>query len=663
MSAPAFKDDKAEVVYWEAEFEKCKKQRQTFEREWYMNMAFYFGKQYVNWTPRTSPNLSIQRLIEPPAPRYRVRLVANKILPTIRTELTKLTKEEPQFYVSPESTEPSDVAAARVGEALFEYSIDQYNFNAARRQATFWTLLCGTGYIRTSMPDPDTQDIDYLAVTAFHIFVPDLMEEDIEKQSYVMHCRAVDMFKVKQQFDTVGNMKGTVGNDNGASVENVLQNVLGVNPKVGDGGKGYLKEIWVKPGHPKYPDGAVVTICDGELLSATIEAEGGIGADQVPDNQGTLPGMSDVNNVPVSDTQPTPPSTPGYPYAHGKYPFSKMDHIPTGRFYADSSIKYLIPLQKEYNRTRSQIIESKNRMGKPQRYYQKGSIDPNKVTSEPGLMIPVMPGMEYPKDTAPVEIPSYVLQELDRTLRDMGDISGQEITPNNTPPGVEAASAIAYLQEQNDSKLYHTVASIEDAVSKIGKQTLALIQQFWAPERIIQVVSKNNTMETSLFLQADLNGNTDLHVEPGSMAPKSQAARQAFITELMKLGLLPPEKGLRYLQLNETKRLYDELQTDARQAQRENFKFSQGLVTALPINSFDDDTTHVYEHGLYMKSQEYELLEPQAKVGLEQHYLDHKLRLMPAQIPGDPNVGQQQPGLSTGLPSGGPSSNGAVPVG
>ena len=57
---------------------------------------------------------------------------------------------------------------------------------------------------------------------------------------------------------------------------------------------------------------------------------------------------------------------PGLMYSHGEYPFTKFEHIPTGKFYTESTITDIIPVQREYNRTRSQIIEAKNRMAKPQ---------------------------------------------------------------------------------------------------------------------------------------------------------------------------------------------------------------------------------------------------------------------------------------------------------
>jgi hypothetical protein len=133
----------------------------------------------------------------------------------------------------------------------------------------------------------------------------------------------------------------------------------------------------------------------------------------------------------------------------------------------------------------------------------------------------------------------------------------------------------------------------------------------------------------------------------------------------MKSGMIPPEKRLRYLQMNETNRLYEELQVDSKQAQRENFQMANtpepepqidpntGMPaldpatgqpvepTAEPIypNSYDNDQVHIYEHSLFMKSQEYEALSPFNKAIFEQHLALTKQKVVNA------SVGlQQQPG-------------------
>ena len=588
------------LAYVNDKFEKCRGQRTQFERQWYTNLAFYFGRHYVQWATPVASDFA--RLVEPKAPPWRVRLVVNKVRAIIRTELAKITKEKPRGFVIPASTDDQDLAAARAGEAIFEHLWRELQMNRLIRRTEFWNLLCGTSFIKDYY-DPNSKDLGGVPgritaehVSPFHLLVPDLQEEEIEFQPYVIHALAKtpewvnDTFKVQIAPDT-GSGAGML--------ESKFLSALGLQ-SAGAKSLVSVKEIWLKP-CAKFPSGAVIVWAGDKIL-----------------------GYAD-----------------SFQYTHNEYCFTKFDHIPTGRFYSDSTIVDLIPLQKEYNRTRSQIIEAKNRMAKPQLIAARGSVDPNKVTSEPGLIIFYTPGFSPPEPLPLVSLPNYVIEELDRTQRDMDDISSQhEVTKGRTPPGVTAATAISYLQEEDDSKLAGTVSSLEEGVEKLGRHFLSHVQQFWSAEREVHVIGDNNMYETFAFTKSDIAGNTDFRVEAGSATPRSRAAKQAFIMEAMDKGYIPPQRGLRYLDMAETGRLYEELQINARQAQRENLIMAQGVE--VEIHSWDDHLAHIEEHDDFRKKQEYDKLDDQTKMIFESHNMKHKQYLcaMFGQMfaPGDPRI-------------------------
>src|SRR5687768_13908460 len=82
------KDAQKIALFVNDNYSKMKSARSQFERQWYLNMAFYFGKQNVVYKNISGAG---GRLIVPPAPPWRVRMVVNKIRPIIRRELAKLT--------------------------------------------------------------------------------------------------------------------------------------------------------------------------------------------------------------------------------------------------------------------------------------------------------------------------------------------------------------------------------------------------------------------------------------------------------------------------------------------------------------------------------------------------------------------------------------------
>lgn len=607
------KDTRALIADLEDKYKKCKDQRWFFERQWYLNMAFYFGRHYVQWLAPVSGAQNVAgwtKLHEPAAPPWRVRLVINRIRSHARKEMAKLVKEKPQGFVVPATMDEVDVAAAKAGESISEYIFQTQELNKILRRTVFWTVICGTGFVKDwwdiTKTDPNgiPGEIRFEPLSPLHVYVPDLQEEELENQPYIIHAMAKSPEWVAASYK-----KDNISADSyagGDALEQKFQTVMGLHSP--EKNMVNVKEAWLKP-TKKYPRGLYVTWTKDEILQMVEQL----------------------------------------PYAHNEYPFTKIDNIPSGRFYGDSVIADMIPLQRELNRTRSQIIEAKNRMAKPQLLAPIGSINPNKVTTEPGLIIQYRPGFEKPTPLPLQPLPNYVIEEVERCKTDMEDVGFAHELPRG---GVVAATAISFIQEEDDTALAPAISSVEEGVQRLGRHALSHVNQFWYQERKIQVVGFNREIESFIFSRSDIRGNTDFRVEAGSAAPRSQAAKQAFITELMKNGWIFPNQGLKYLGMAETARLHDESQKDANQAQRENLRMSQGEgaqrpidpmtgepmidpmtgeqmePVGIPINPYDNNVIHIIEHMNYQKKQEYERLDPELKLVFDKHVKLHQVALM-----------------------------------
>lgn len=633
------KDDETALVAWANEqYKKIKVARTSIERQWYINLSFYYGRQNVSWIKTaTASNPNSFRLDTPKAPAWRVRHIVNKIRPTIRTELAKLTAQKPRSFVIPASNDDADIFAAQAGEQVYDSFYRRKDLKQELRDALFWTVICGDGFIKDwwdeEAVDKDSDqlgDVIIQAETPFHVLVPDFLEKNLENQPFLIHASAKSEEWVKTNYGKL--LKDRKININTSSRPDILDssflNLVQAN-KV-DKNQVLCLEVWVKPGgHKAFPNGGMFTVLGDTLVQMM----------------------------------------PQWPYEHKDYPFSKFSHVPTGKFYSDSVVTDLVPLQREYNRTVSQIIESKNRMAKPQLIAPRGSVEPSKITTEPGQVILYTPGFTPPQPLPLQAIPPYVINELERIQRDMDDISGQhEVTKGRVPPGVTAATAISYLQEQDDSKLSHTVDSIESGIEKIATHILSHVVQFWDTERIIKVVGNDGSFDALCLQASDLRGNTDIKVEAGSALPVSKAAKQAFVMDLMKFGWVPPDKGLEVLEIGGITKLYDELQTDRRQAQRENLRLQRVQETPppvdpmsgqpvvdpqtgqpavaplqVPVNNWDNHMVHIATHDKFRKSQAFEVMSDFIKAQFEQHVNIHKAMLPPMMPPQDPSQ-QQQPG-------------------
>lgn len=595
-------------------FHKCQNQRERQERQWYLNIAFFTGNQYVKF--RSTQNGSFD-LYTPKAPYYRARIVINQIRRVIRKEVSRLTAQKPNAFVIPASTEDTDVFAAQAGELIWNSLWRRLNFNKVLREAVWWQNVCGNGFIKSywdaTVMDPDSDlpgDIVMEVVSPFHLFFPDMMITDIEKQPYVIQAQVKTNSWVRQNFGIDST------NHKLDDIDSSLLNVLGLNDGNAKKDQTTILEVWVKPGYlPEMPKGGMFTIVADKIVQGVDE----------------------------------------WPYEHKEYPFSKLDGITSGKFYTHSIIEDLIPLQMELNRSRSQLIESKNRMSKPQLVAPKGSVDPKRITSEPGQVIEYNVGFDPPQPLALQNLPSYVTEEINRLYTDISDISGQhEVSNGSTPPGVTAATAISFLQEQDESLIAGHYTSIEETVEKCAKHALTYVKMFWDEARTVKIVGIDGSFDVQTFKGTDLRGNADIKVESGSALPTSRAAKQAFIMDLMKMGFIDPQEGLGFLEVGALNKLYERIKVDERQAQRENLKLrvikeedlklhmetwaaenpeaavdkDSGLALEppliVPVNDWDNHEIHIKVHNDYRKSQSFESAPKVTKMLFQEHVMMHE---------------------------------------
>ena len=643
------KDESKKLVAWvKQEYEKAKQARKQEELDWYMQLAFYNGYQYHTWEKVGNG----QVLSEEPNPQKLPRITINRIEPIIRTEIAKTSSGQPSATVVPASNDDDDLMAASAAEQVWQSMYDKSNFQTdITLKSEFWRATTGNCFIKTywdpsikeitptPVMDPYTGqktiqqrvtsegDVAFEVVSPFHLFVPDLAEENLESQPYIFNVYTKSEQWVKSTFGSVLPADYTPAKVAATEImDSALFDVKAANISKPDAV--LVIEMWAKPnGSPFLPKGGLVTIVDNEIV-------------QYADN--------------------------GIPYSHKMYPFAHTFSVPTGKFYRRSVIKPLIPIQRELNRTRSQIIHAKNLMAKPQMMYAEGSTDPKKITARAGIWIPIRPGFPMPQPVPIQPLPSYVLQEIQNLQGDFEDISGQHQVSRGQSGGVTAATAINYLQERDDAYLTTVFASIEAAVEKVAKQAISLFIQYVNTPRLIKTTGTDGAFDAAVLSGADIASGNDIRVESGSALPTSKSARQALITEWMKMGFIQPQEGLRILDMGMLKQYYNLLKVDENQAQRENlmmkrlnpediYAFEQqwqmGAMNGDPdkivpgqvdvngdpiplappavirVNDYDNHAVHIEIHNRFRKSQSFDVLPDEVRAQFQKHIAMHESAL------------------------------------
>jgi len=678
-------EEARKLVAWvQSEWTKAKTARSQKQLQWFHNMSMFYGHHWVEQTRGNFPDGYKDKLFTPRKPYYHERKTINRIRSYVRWEMSKMLSSFPTAQAIPASSEDDDQRAAFAAEQAWTSISESKKLRQHMSRATWWTIVTGNGFLKTHW-DPyckdkvsgEMGDIKFGHVTPFHLFVPDIREQDIEDQPFVINAYTKTVEWAQYYFaKELGDIKLSPSTSSANQILDEAYLNLG-HSKAPDSVIVY--ETWIKPGaHKLMPEGGVIVTVDDILISVYKD---------------------------------------GFPYGHNMYPFTKFEHIPTATFYADSPIVDLSQLQKEYNGLRSEISEAGRRMAKPQLIAPMGSIVPSKLTNEPGLVIQYKPGMPPPEPLPLSPLPQYYLEQQDRILNDWIDISGErEVSRGDTPPGVTSGTAISYLQEASNQYLTPQFQSIEAGVEKIAIQTIELFVQYVDIPRKIRTIGADGAFDTMLLQGADIASGTDIRIEPGSSFAKSKAAQEARVMDMFAVGIIDQPAAARMLEIGGVQKIMDTLNVAERKAQRENIKMKmltedvlemarqqameelmtqippeamadptimqelQNMPTPLivPVDDFDVHEVHIETHNKFRMSQEYEILPDELKQQFADHVAMHEQIVQQKQlqqflqtIPGD---GTEEGGPPLGgdnmeVPIGGPqmgagammAPNGAVP--
>lgn len=630
-------------------FEDCKNVMSDRRRDWRLNEAFERGRQHVFYDKK---NEKVENL---PRPEGQPRATVNKMRGLARTEIAKFTAQRPTADALPASNDAEDIAAARAAKQLWDSLYERLDVAARQRRTARWMSVTGLGYMKPYWDDNKWDaaskvfgDIAIDVVPPYNVFVPEVYIEDITEQPYVIHAYLLPADSAKSRYgDVLGPDWSPQGNQGGADQATEFGRIYerGSDSNVK---QTLVMECWVNPGmYDEWPDGAYIVVVDKKIVDA---------------------------------------STTGFPPGYTRYPLVKFEHILTGIYWPACVFDDAISIQREINRSTGQLIQLKNAMILNGFFYEEGSIDPENLTTKPGQAVAVYPGYKMPVPIPPPTMPQHLGEVLNRSDVHLEDISGQHAsTQGKHVAGLEAATAIGQLIEQDEAYISPAIASIEKGLSDVASIAVTLFSYYATTPRVVKVVGDDQGLDVLLLKGAEIMGGTDIRMQSSSALPTSKSARQAFIIDLAKTR---PDlfQGGDLLQLLEVPQLSNYLNqqmetADKNAAQRENVAFKSmakmgdeqaaayidtyyadweakqqagdpetvapqqpidpltGMEAppelapaaevpvqapgVVPVNEWDDHAVHIYMHDLLIKSQWWQTAPKPVQAEVQKHRALH----------------------------------------
>ena len=634
------------------------RQREVMERQWKLNLSFYKGKQYVFYN-RRSRRIESLPTDDGDKPRYRVRMVANQIAPLSISLLARLTKTKPTFFATPASASYEALKATEVAETLLEFWWDKLSLAEKREEAILWGIICGNGFWKVSwdtsvgssiklMVSPDGQPI--LSPMMEHFFRQELLKSNMDPAEFEK-----EVFEGEIRLDVLAPFDVLL--DDTAQVFEDCKYAFCMHPMSPNEIKSRYGADLKANAINKYPD---ETLPNSYMSGSNKTKENvrivyyGYFIPTAANPEGRYVVFVKNPDIVLYDSP--------WPYPFKILPLVKFPgmRVP-GQLYDTSVVENAIPLQKELNRTLSQMIEYKNLTLKPQMLAPVGSLR-QRMTDEPGAIFEYNPVAGKIPEAIPLPgLPSYVfehVQDLGQRIRETFGLN--EIMQGEVPPNVEAGIAIDLLQEAASDRHAPQILMLEKSLERAGNLMLQLAQKYYTEPRMLVINGAGSKPKIERFESADIIAGVGVKVETGSGLPRTRAGKQARVMQMLQMGLLTPTKAYKYLDMADFKTLQAQFQADEDQASREHDVLMDGGIineaearraqqdlmmsmmqkdpnTGEPVPldpnamqqamdagymplSYENKQIHLEQHGFFMKSPEFESMPPIIKDIFYKHY-------------------------------------------
>jgi hypothetical protein len=637
-------------------------------RQMLVNSNYYVGNQWITWD-QTRRQVTLA-----PNANNEERVTHNVIRPRVMTKLAKQTKNRIKYEVVPDTNDEERYDVAKAATKFIKWWWHEQELDKKTRDIflnnnvkgwcaakVYFNAEAGTditpdpeeleeldndademgkmgkrekvytGEIEVRICDPLTLFIDPSATSDDEIRW--IVEEKPRDLDYIL-----EMYGKKVSADPnvsyLTNYDVTSTNNNGIATG-------GQQRKMQD--MAVVREMWVKP-CKKYPNGLKITGTKTEILD-------------MDENAGDLPYVL-FGDIPIPGTV--------------KY---------------EAFIKDMLPVQREINIVRTMMATHAKRMGNSYWAVPMGSdVDEESLTNEEGAILWYNGTSGEPRRIAPNDIPSFYDRILDYGRQDIDDMSGaREISQGTLPSGLDTASGLSMMVEQENEKLAVTSQNYERGMKNLLQRVLELMKNHYTEERMARIIGEDSEIEVIAFRGADLSGGEDINIVQGSSLPEMKSAQEDRIMTLWKAGAIVKKDGspdhetfLRLMGMGDSSELFEMNVLDENKAKLENKQFSdmmenpqalqvyqaylqqkqivdqhnqqmemeaqnQGLAPdaigelripdpeppkGIPlIRDFQDHQIHLYYHNTFRKSNEYDELPYAIQKLVDAHVAEHEAML------------------------------------
>ena len=563
------------------------------------NVAYLLGFDgvYFDTTYRQFKNIDPKRKLS------RNRFKTNKILPVIQNRLARLTQSPPRYDVRPNSNSSEDKDAARLGMQVLDSVFSKQRFTEKRQDACMMSMQGGSAYFQVlwdpslgdPIHDPETGehqgyegDVRIEVLNALEIF-KDPLAKNLKEAGWIIKARVrkLDYFKVRypKRGDAVKEEDAWLLSAAYDMKSNSLTSVGIVGAQTQDQMKNSAIElVYYEKRSENHPRGRMIVTANGVLL--------------------------EDKELPI-----------------GEYDIFKVDDIVIGgRYDSEAIITHLRPIQDQYNITRTKMADWVRKLLAGKYIAPKGSgLGQEALNNDNGEVLEYnqVPGASEPKAMVIPQMPAYAYKEIDTLNLEFDFVSGvNEISRGILPSAGMPAQGMAFLQEQDQTRIGVSTSRNELAYAELGTAILKYISEYYITPRILKIAGDGLEYCVKDFVGKDIRDNHDCIVIEGSTMPQSKVLRRQDLITDYQLGLLGPvgdpkvlAKLAKWTEQGDVSEIWKKQSLDEAQVKRCIEALEKGDDKTLQANmsEFDNQAMHLELMNEYRLTDKFQKMDDQTK--------------------------------------------------
>lgn len=467
-------------------------------------------------------------------PKHRVRQVRNLIKPIVEGKVSAATQRVPAPEVVPTSSDPEDIAGARIAQKIGMAGMTDWGVRDAAKATAYYAIVADEGFAMAYWDTAigpyidDTEKKTKIGIGDVRIrklsgnevgWEPGVDFEDA-RWCFIRNARPIDELENDPEF-----LGGKLTADASEAV------IYSRSDRVKGDAKNLVLtiEFFERP-CPDYPEGRRFTIANGRQI--------------FPEEK-----------FPLRDTQGR---------VIDRQPMRRLGYcVDPDSDRPQGLVRALLDAQRTYNDSNNKGLEWKNAALAPQMVAEEGTLvtppsdEPNSV-----VYVRVPPGKNIDQVAKWRQVPSVppeLFTMADRARMDMGVIaSSNELPAGQIESGKEAETivnkdAVAWQSFLDDLAAWY---------SGIVSDCLTLAQLHYTENRAMAYRGRLGWESTGDFKGAQIHNQVDARVLPGQIQPRTRESVRQEVMNYAQLGWVSPEVAMSAINAGTAEGLIDSYERD-----------------------------------------------------------------------------------------------------